>query len=88
LPVFRRTALVAVIYGAGLFGSTYLLPLFMMVALGLPASIVGSVLLPSGIALACTIPLAGRLADRAPLYRTLTLGLLTMTATFAVMTST
>ena len=87
LPVFRRTALVAVIYGAGLFGSTYLLPLFMMVALGLPASIVGSVLLPSGIALACTIPLAGRLADRAPLYRTLTLGLLTMTATFAVMTS-
>ncbi len=84
-PVFRSTAVVAVIYGAGLFGSTYLLPVFMMVALGLPASTVGSVLLPAGIALACTIPLAGRLADRAPLYRTLTIGLLLMTVSFAVM---
>ena len=84
-PVFRRAAVVAVIYGAGLFGSTYLLPLFMLVALGLPASAVGSVLLPAGLALACTIPLAGRLADRAPLYRTLTIGLLVMTASFALM---
>ena len=84
-PVFRRAALVALIYGAGLFGSTYLLPLFMLVALGLPASTVGSVLLPAGLALAITIPLAGRLADRAPLYRTLTLGLLVMTGSFAVM---
>ena len=85
IPVFRRAALVAVIYGAGLFGSTYLLPVFMMVALGLPASTVGTVLLPAGAALALTIPLAGRLADRAPLYRTLTWGLLAMTGSFAVM---
>ena len=76
----------AVIYGAGLFGSTYLLPVFMLVALGLPASTVGTVLLPAGLALACTIPLAGRLADRAPLYRTLTIGLLVMTGSFLVMT--
>ena len=85
IPVFRRAALVAVIYGAGLFGSTYLLPVFMLVALGMGASSVGSVLLPAGLALALTIPLAGRLADRAPLYRTLTLGLLAMTTSFAVM---
>jgi len=84
-PVYRRAALVAVIYGAGLFGSTYLLPLFMLVALGLPASQVGQVLLPAGLALAITIPLAGRLADRAPLWRTLAIGLLVMAATFAVM---
>ena len=84
-PVFRRAAVVAVIYGAGLFGSTYLLPLFMLVALGLPASQVGSVLMPAGLALALTIPLAGRLADHQPLYRTLTIGLLIMAATFAVM---
>jgi EmrB/QacA subfamily drug resistance transporter len=83
--VFRRTAVVAVIYGAGLFGSTYLLPLFMQVALGLQASQVGAVLMPAGLALAVTIPLAGRLADRVPLYRTLTVGLLIMAATFAVM---
>jgi predicted MFS family arabinose efflux permease len=84
-PVFRRAALVAVVYGAGLFGSTYLLPVFMLVALGLPASQVGTVLLPAGVALALTIPLAGRLADRAPLHLTLTIGLLVMTASFAVM---
>ena len=84
IPVFRRAALVAVIYGAGLFGSTYLLPVFMLVALGMSASTVGSVLLPAGIALALTIPLAGRLADKVPLYRTLTVGLLCMTTSFAV----
>jgi EmrB/QacA subfamily drug resistance transporter len=84
-PVFRRAALVAVIYGAGLFGSTYLLPVFMLLALGMSASTVGAVLLPAGLALACTIPLAGRLADRAPLYRTLTIGLLVMTASFGMM---
>ena len=84
-PVFRRAALVALIYGAGLFGSTYLLPLFLLVALGLQASQVGAVLMPAGLALALTIPLAGRLADHQPLYRTLTIGLLIMAATFAVM---
>ena len=84
-PVYRRTAVVAVIYGAGLFGSTYLLPLFMLVALGLPASQVGQVLMPAGFALAITIPLAGRLADKTPLWRTLAIGLLVMAATFAVM---
>lgn len=84
-PVYRRAALVAVIYGAGLFGSTYLLPLFMLVALGLPASQVGQVLMPAGLALAITIPLAGRLADRSPLWRTLAIGLLVMAGTFAVM---
>lgn len=84
-PVYRRAALVGLIYGAGLFGSTYLLPLFMLQALGMPATQVGSVLMPAGLALALTIPLAGRLADKAPLWRTLAIGLLVMAATFAVM---
>lgn len=84
-PVYRRAALVALIYGAGLFGSTYLLPLFMLQALGLAATQVGGVLMPAGLALAVTIPLAGRLADRAPLWRTLAIGLLVMATTFAVM---
>lgn len=84
-PVYRRAALVALIYGAGLFGSTYLLPLFMLQALHLAATQVGQVLMPAGLALAITIPLAGRLADRAPLWRTLAIGLLVMASTFAVM---
>ncbi len=52
----------------------------MLVALGLPASQVGQVLMPAGFALAVTIPLAGRLADRSPLWRTLASGLLVRAA--------
>lgn len=38
IAVFWRAALVAVIYGAGLFGSTYLLPVFMLDAPRIAAS--------------------------------------------------
>ena len=40
--------LVAFIYGMALFGSTYLVPVFMQVALHLPPSQAGAVLLPAG----------------------------------------
>ncbi|HPE02824.1 MAG TPA: DHA2 family efflux MFS transporter permease subunit, partial [Burkholderiaceae bacterium] len=57
---FRAGSVVSFIYGAALFGSTYLLPVFMQEALRLPPSTAGAVLLPSGIVLALTIPLVGR----------------------------
>ena len=50
--------LVALIYGTALFASTYLLPGYMQMGLGLSASLVGTILLPSGLVLAVTIPLA------------------------------
>lgn len=77
---FTMGALVAFIYGMGLFGSTYLLPVYMQMALQYSPSHAGLVLLPSGIALALVIPLAGRMADRvAPnLLVTLGLGLLAL----------
>jgi EmrB/QacA subfamily drug resistance transporter len=59
-PAFARGAIVAFIYGAALFGSTYLLPVFMQMALALPPSQAGAVLLPAGIVLAVVIPLVGR----------------------------
>jgi EmrB/QacA subfamily drug resistance transporter len=59
-PRFTRGAVVAFIYGAALFGSTYLLPVFMQMALDLPPSQAGAVLLPAGIVLAIVIPLVGR----------------------------
>ena len=43
---------VAFIYGMALFGSTYLVPVFMQEALHLPPSQAGAVLLPAGIVLA------------------------------------
>src|SRR5690606_23371513 len=46
---FAMGSLVAFIYGVALFGSTYLLPVYMQMGLGLSASTVGTVLLPSGL---------------------------------------
>ncbi|MFC5496382.1 DHA2 family efflux MFS transporter permease subunit [Caenimonas terrae] len=82
---FAMGSIVAFIYGTALFGSTYLLPLYMQVALGLSPSYVGTILLPAGIVLAITIPLVGRLADRQPTYRLVSAGLALLAASFALM---
>jgi predicted MFS family arabinose efflux permease len=82
---FAMGGWVAFIYGMALFGSTYLVPVFMQIALKLPPSQAGAVLLPAGLVLAGTIPIAGRLADRLPLHRLVSAGLLLLAASFALM---
>ena len=82
---FAMGSLVAFIYGMGLFGSTYLLPVYMQMALHYAPSRAGMVLLPAGIALAVTIPLAGRLADRQPAHRLVATGLALLTISFVLM---
>lgn len=61
---FAMAALVTVVYGFGLYASTYLIPVFLQSALGYDATYAGLALLPSGILLAVVIPLAGVLTDR------------------------
>jgi EmrB/QacA subfamily drug resistance transporter len=85
--VFTMGGAVAFIYGMALFGSTYLVPVFMQEALHLPPSQAGAVLLPAGIALAVTIPLAGRLADRVKVSWLVSFGLLLLSASFFLMLS-
>lgn len=63
-PAFAGAAIVSVILGAGLFGSTYLLPLFVQIVQGLTPTISGAILLPAGISMIFLTPLTGRLADR------------------------
>ncbi|MEN9888223.1 MAG: Multidrug export protein EmrB [Pseudomonadota bacterium] len=72
---FAMGSLVAFAYGTALFGSTYLYPVYMQMALGLSPSYIGAALLPSGILLAVTITIVGRLADRYPASRLVMLGL-------------
>jgi EmrB/QacA subfamily drug resistance transporter len=60
---FTMGSLVSFTYGFGLYGSTYLIPVFLQKALGYSATAAGLVLLPGGIALALTTPLAGKMAD-------------------------
>jgi len=82
---FAMGSIVAFIYGIALFGSTYLLPVYMQMGLGLSPSYVGSILLPSGLVLAITIAIVGRLADRQPTHRLVSIGLLLLAASFALM---
>jgi DHA2 family multidrug resistance protein len=53
-----------VMIGVGLYASTYLIPLFLQQGRAMGASDAGLVLLPGGLAMALTFPLAGQLTDR------------------------
>ncbi|HJV50763.1 MAG TPA: DHA2 family efflux MFS transporter permease subunit [Noviherbaspirillum sp.] len=82
---FAMGALVAFIYGAGLFGSTYLLPVYMQMALHYAPSQAGLALLPAGIVLAVTIIFAGRLSDRIAPNLLVSVGLFLLAASLALM---
>ena len=64
LANIAMAALVTVVYGFGLYASTYLIPVVLQSALGYDATNAGLAQLPSGILLAVVIPLAGVLTDR------------------------
>ncbi len=82
---FAMGSLVSFIYGTALFGSTYLLPVYLQMGLGISAAHVGTIMLPAGIALAITIPLVGRLADQYPTHILVSIGLLLLASGFALM---
>ncbi|MGO1463674.1 MAG: DHA2 family efflux MFS transporter permease subunit [Marinobacter sp.] len=63
-PSFLSANLGAMALGLALFGSTYLIPLYVQTALGYSATEAGLLMLPAGIVLGMTFPLVGRLADR------------------------
>ncbi len=82
---FAMGSIVTVIYGTAMFGSTYLLPVYMQMGLQLSAAFVGTILLPAGLVLAVTIAVVGRLSDRQPTHRLVSLGLVLLAASFALM---
>ncbi|HEX5079804.1 MAG TPA: DHA2 family efflux MFS transporter permease subunit, partial [Geminicoccaceae bacterium] len=61
---FASAAIVSFIMGAGLFGSTYLLPVFVQTIQGMTPTEAGLLLMPAGFVLVLVFPLAGRLTDR------------------------
>ncbi len=83
-PTFSRGTFVAFAYGFGLFASTYLIPVFLQNAMAYSATDAGLLLLPSGIALVLTIPLAGRMADKFPPRRITLVGLAVLGISFLV----
>lgn len=82
---FTMGTMVSFIYGMGLFGSTYLLPVYMQMALQYAPSQAGLILLPAGIVLAFTMPLVGKLADRYAPNLLVSFGLVLLVISFALM---
>ncbi|MEO8858566.1 MAG: MFS transporter [Burkholderiaceae bacterium] len=79
---FAMGSIVAFIYGMALFGSTYLLPVYMQLALQLSPAYVGTLLLPSGLALAVAISITGRMSDRYPTHVMVSQGLAWLAVSF------
>jgi EmrB/QacA subfamily drug resistance transporter len=61
---FAAASIVSLIMGAGLFGSTYLLPIFVQTIQGMTPTEAGLLLMPAGFVLLLVFPVAGRLTDR------------------------
>lgn len=62
-PRFVAAAVVTFTVGIGLYGSTYVFPLFLQGVSRLIATETGLLMAPAGLAMAALFPLAGRLAD-------------------------
>lgn len=82
---FAMGGIVGFIYGIALFGSTYLLPIYMQAALSFSPSRAGFVLLPAGLALALCMPVGGRLADRMRAAGLVSGGVFILAASLALM---
>src|SRR5690606_23551694 len=81
-PVFTASACVSFVYGMGLWGSGYLIALYLQDGLGLSAMTTGLVMLPSGLLLCLLLPLGGKLVDDQPPQRLVTVGVLFSAVSF------
>lgn len=82
---FAAGASVSLIYGMGIFGSTYLIPVYLQTALDYGPARAGLVMLPAGLAMALGLTLTGRLADRLPARWMVSGGLAALTLSFLLL---
>lgn len=87
-PLFTVGFLLSIVLGVGLFASTYVAALFFQQVLGRSAADAGLMLLPAGMVMALTFPVAGHLSDRWPFYRLMNIGLLLFAAAMLAMAYT
>ncbi|WP_395710226.1 DHA2 family efflux MFS transporter permease subunit [Reyranella sp.] len=84
---FSAAALIAFIFGAGMMGSTYVIPVFVQTIIGFTPLLAGLMMMPAGIMLAFIFPMAGRLADAFPASTMIIFGLVLFAVGFAFMTA-
>lgn len=77
---FLLGSVVSFIFGFGIFGLTYLLPIFLQIAIHYTPTGAGLVIVPAGIALALAMPVGGRMADRFATRPLVSTGLLLIAA--------
>lgn len=82
---FPAAILVTVAYGMGLYGSTYLVPLFAQNVAGFSAFESGAMLVPGGVLLALVLTVSGRMTDRLPPHRVVLAGLVCFAASAALL---
>ncbi len=82
---FLVMSVVGFVFGAGLYGSTYLVPLFLQLIQGMSPTDAGVMMIPAGLVLGVIFPVAGRLADRMDLRILISLGIVFFAASFYLM---
>ncbi|WFN57154.1 DHA2 family efflux MFS transporter permease subunit [Dickeya lacustris] len=75
-PAFTSGCIVAFALGAGIYGSTYIIPLFVQSIQGYTPTRSGLLLMPAGLALGMVFPLAGSLSDKLRPHTLVMIGLL------------
>ncbi|NQV54859.1 MAG: DHA2 family efflux MFS transporter permease subunit [Rhodospirillales bacterium] len=63
-PRFAMAAIISFLFGAGMFGMMYLVPIFVQVVQGYTPTKAGLLQMPAGILMALAMPVAGRLVDK------------------------
>jgi len=84
-PAFASAGVVAFIFGAGMMGSTYLVPVFVQTVQGFTPLLAGLMMMPAGLMLAVIFPLAGRMSDTMSPGLMIMGGLLLFCAGFLIM---
>jgi EmrB/QacA subfamily drug resistance transporter len=72
---FCACCVVAFVFGVGIFGSTYIIPMFVQLVQGYTATRAGLLLMPAGLMLGVMFPLSGQISDRVPAWQPVIIGL-------------
>ncbi|MFP6746095.1 MAG: DHA2 family efflux MFS transporter permease subunit [Alphaproteobacteria bacterium] len=72
---FAAAAAVGMVLSLGLYGSTYVIPLFVQTVQGYSPTRSGLLMIPGGVLMMAIFPIAGRLTDKLPGYQMIIFGL-------------
>lgn len=72
---FAAAVMVGMVLSVGLFGSTYIIPLFVQTIQGYSPTRSGLLMIPGGLLMMAMFPIAGRLSDKLPGYQMIMFGL-------------